>query len=100
MVNPGVALERAFFDVFEVLLHRIEQLVALGPGAVDDAAPKVVGLAGIPNRQRRLANIADAFGAWVILPQLLPGRLFVVVREVVAQRQERQHVIAAVIRVQ
>ena len=100
------------------LLQRIEQLVALHPGAVDDAAPQVgglddvvhlaahlllerlhiVGIAGVPNRQRRFATIADGVWVWVVLPQLLPGRLFVVIREV-AQEKERQHVVAEVVRV-
>ena len=117
--KPGErALERFVLDVFEAGLERVEQLAVLGAGHVGDAGPEVLGaddvmrlephlllerrhIAGVllvPDRQGGPPAVADGVRVRVVAPEFLLRGLLVVVREV-AEEQEREHVVAEVVRV-
>ena len=113
--KPGErALKRFVLDIFETGLERVEQVAVLGAGHVGDAGPEMLGaddvmrlephlflevrrVAGVPfvpDGQRRPPAIVDVVG--VVAPEFLFRGLFVIVREV-AQKQEREHVIAKIV---
>ena len=110
------ALEGLRLDIFEGCLQRVEQFSILRAGQIGDAGPEVIRLddimhlaahllleighviriVGIPDGQRHTAVVA--LDLRIIPPQFfLRGRL-VIVRQV-AQEEERQHVIAEIVRV-
>ncbi len=110
------APEGFVLDVSETFLQRAEQFPVLCAGHVGDACPQVLrtddvmrlephlmlecrnvtGIPVVPDRQGWAASAAAR--ARVVAPKLFPRGLLVVVREV-AEEQEREHVIAEVIRV-
>lgn len=116
------ALESAFkrfvLDVLEPRLQGVEQLLVLGAGHVRDAGPEVIGLddvvrlathllfklgdvfgvVRVPHGQRDAAVVTTGGDLGIVPPQFLLCGGLVVVREV-AQEQERQHVVAEVVRI-
>ena len=112
------ALERFVLDVLEACLERVEQLAVLGAGHVGDAGPEVlgaddvmrlethlllevrhiIGVLLVPDRQGGPPAVADGVRVGVVAPEFLLRGLLVVVREV-AEEQEREHVVAEVVRV-
>ncbi len=117
--KPGEgALERFVFDVLEAGLECVEQFAILRAGHVGDAGPEVRGLddvmslephllfkrrhiAGIlfvPNRQRGPSTVAHSVRVRIVSPEFFLRGLLVVVREV-AKEQEREHVVAEVVRI-
>ena len=117
--KPGKrALKRFVLDVLEAGLERVEQPAVLGEGHVGDAGPEVLradvvmrfephlllerrniaGVLLVPDRQGGPPAVADGDRVRVVAPEFLLRGLLVVVRQV-AEEQEREHVVAEVVRV-
>ena len=104
-------------DVLEALLQGVQQLLVLGARHLGDAAPEVrrldhimhlaahlffkfvnvVGIAVVPHLQGECVAVCISV-IRVIRPQFPLCRGFIIVRQV-AQEQEREHVVAEVVRV-